>query len=149
MHVLQPYWYSTKDKLNGDWNQKAMAQTPPNQAVLSGLAPRGKKHGLSHRPPPKTPPWLLGHWLAKGSSHVWLISSSVCKSSAVRGHYFVSESNTEVRNENRLFQMAFWNLWLCTSTVLMFYVPANSTFSCPDHLFFPLSDYPLLRVTSK
>ena len=112
MHVSQSCWHSNKNKLNRGWSQKAIAQTPPNRAVLSGSAQGGRKHGLSHRPPPKMPLWLLSHWLVKGSSHARLISSPLCKSSAARGHYFVSESNTGVSNENRLFQKTVWNLWL-------------------------------------
>lgn len=47
---LQPCWHSKKGTWIGGWSQTATAQTPPNQAVLSGLAQEGWKNGFSQVP---------------------------------------------------------------------------------------------------
>lgn len=117
MRVSQPCCHGKKDRLNRGWSQTTTAQTLPGRAVLSAVAQGGRKHGLSHapHPPQKCHLSLMSHWLVKGSSRTRLISSPLCKSSVVRGHYFISESNTADSNENRLFQKTVWNLWLCTN----------------------------------
>lgn len=100
MYVSQPCWHSKKDSLNGGWSQTTTAQTPPNRTVLSGLAQGGRKHSLSHLPPPKMQPWLLSQTCERLQPRVADLKSTVQDC----GHYFVSEGNTGDSNENKLFQ---------------------------------------------
>lgn len=115
MHVSQPCCDGKKDRLNRGWSQTTTAQTLPGRAVLSAVAQGGREARPFSQPPLKCHLSLMSHWLVKGSSCAWLTSSPLCKSSAVRGHSFISESNTVDSNENRLFQKTVWNLWLWTN----------------------------------